>query len=235
MRLLIVEDDALVRQALACNLQACGHRIDQARTVYEADHLWRVQPYDAVLLDLCLPLHGEPGSPTGSGLAVLRAARHRGDRTPVLVLTGRSATAQKIEGLDAGADDYLAKPFDMAEVQARLRAMVRRSTGAENALVLAGLQLDQRTMRASVHGRPLELPRRELEVLFELMCPAGHVMSKRHLSNKLSDLETALSANALEAFVSRLRKRLVGSGVTIRSVRGIGYVAEQERSRGATD
>ncbi|HVR51880.1 MAG TPA: response regulator transcription factor [Pseudorhodoferax sp.] len=233
MRILVVEDDEVLREAVAQGLKQSGHRVDQACTMCEADHLWRVQPYDAVLLDLRLPRHGDPDSPIGSGLSVMRAARYRGDRTPVLVLTGSADTAHKIEGLDAGADDYLGKPFDMAEVEARLRALVRRSVGQENETALAGLSLDRRTMQASVNGVPVELPKRELEVLFELMSPPGHVMSKRILSDKLSNLETALSANALEAFISKLRKRLAGSGVALRSLRGIGYVAEEERPRDA--
>lgn len=158
MRILVVKDDELLRQVVAQSLIQSGHRVDQACTMYEADHLWRVQPYDAVLLDLRLPRHGELDAPIGSGLSVLRAARYRGDRTPVLVLTGSADTAHKIEGLDAGADDYLAKPFDMAEVEARLRALVRRSVGEENETVLAGLSLDRRTMRASVNGAPVEMP-----------------------------------------------------------------------------
>ncbi|MDA7418881.1 response regulator transcription factor [Xenophilus arseniciresistens] len=228
MRILLVEDDAVLREVMARSLLDAGHRVDQAATAEEAAHLWRVQPADAVLLDLNLPQHARPGSDTGSGLAVLRAARQRGDRTPVLVLTARNRTEERIAGLDAGADDYLGKPFDLAEVEARLRALVRRATGAEDIARLGRLVLDRRARRFSLGEELLELPAREFEVLWELMSPPGHAVSKRALSDKLSGFDEALGDNALEAFVSRLRKKLAGSGAAIRTLRGIGYMLEPE-------
>jgi DNA-binding response OmpR family regulator len=164
----------------------------------------------------------------GSGLAVLREARARGDRTPVLVLTARNRTEERIAGLDAGADDYLGKPFDLAEVEARLRALVRRAIGSDDLATLGRLQLDRRARRFSVAGEPLDLPAREFEVLWELMSPPGHAVNKRTLSDKLSGFDDALGDNALEAFISRLRKKLVGSGAAIRTLRGIGYLLEPE-------
>ncbi|WP_225782558.1 response regulator transcription factor [Xenophilus sp. Marseille-Q4582] len=228
MRILLVEDDAVLREVMARSLADAGHRVDQAAHAEEAAHLWRVQPFDAVLLDLNLPQHARPGSGTASGLAVLRAARQRGDRTPVLVLTARNRTEERIAGLDAGADDYLGKPFDLAEVEARLRALVRRATGAEDVARLGRLVLDRRARRFTLAEAPLELPAREFEVLWELMSPPGHAVSKRTLSDKLSGFDASLGDNALEAFVSRLRKKLAGSGAAIRTLRGIGYLLEPE-------
>lgn len=233
MRILIVEDDPVLCAVMQRSLSEAGHRVDLACSVAEADHFWCVQPFDAVLLDLNLPLDAQDaqdaqtsGATLGSGLAVLRAARARGDRTPVLVLTARDRTAERIAGLDAGADDYLGKPFDLAEVEARLRALVRRTQGTQDRTLAGALALDRHARRFSLHGQPLELPAREFEVLWELMTPPGRVVSKRRLSEKLSDFDEVLGDNALEAFISRLRKKLAGSGAGIRTLRGLGYMLE---------
>jgi DNA-binding response OmpR family regulator len=226
MRILLVEDDAVLRGVMLRSLGDAGHRVDVAANVEDADHLWRVQLFDAVLLDLSLPATASPTSGLASGLAVLRQARARGDRTPVLVLTARDRTEERIAGLDAGADDYLGKPFDLAEVEARLRALVRRAQGTEDIATLGRLRLDRKARRFSVAGVPLDLPAREFEVLWELMSPPGRTVSKRTMSDKLSSFDEALGDNALEAFISRLRKKLVGSGAVIRTLRGIGYLLE---------
>ncbi|GKT26552.1 response regulator transcription factor [Acidovorax sp. SUPP3334] len=233
MRILVVEDDDVLRGVMLRSLTDAGHRVDAAASVAEAHHFWSVQPFDAVLLDLNLPQDGSPGSAlttsaAASGLTVLRAARARGDRTPVLVLTARDRTEERIAGLDAGADDYLGKPFDLAEVEARLRALARRTQGADDRAAVGALVLDRRARRFTLHGAPAELPAREFEVLWELMTPPGRVVSKRTLSDKLSDFDEALGDNALEAFISRLRKKLQGSGAGIRTLRGLGYMVEAE-------
>ena len=208
------------------SLRDAGHRVDVAQTLAQARHFWLVQPFDAVLLDLNLPVGAAPHSEMGNGLSVLREARARGDRTPVLVLTARNRTEERIAGLDAGADDYLGKPFELAEVEARLRALVRRTQDTEDRLMVGQLSLDRKTRRFAVGSVVLELPAREFEVLWELMTPPGRVVSKRALSDKLSDFDEALADNALEAFISRLRKKLAGSGASIRTLRGLGYVLE---------
>ena len=228
MRILLVEDDVVLRDMMLRSLGDAGHRIDVATNVEDADHLWRVQPFDAVLLDLNLPASGSATSGLASGLAALRQARGRGDRTPVLVLTARDRTEERIAGLDAGADDYLGKPFDLAEVEARLRALVRRAQGTEDIVTLGRLKLDRKARRFSDGTVPLDLPAREFEVLWELMSPPGRAVSKRTLSDKLSGFDEALGDNALEAFISRLRKKLAGSGAGIRTLRGIGYLLEAE-------
>lgn len=226
MRILLVEDDAILRDVMLHSLRDAGHRVDVAETLEQARHFWQVQPFDAVLLDLNLPVTGSPHSEHGSGLTVLREARARGDRTPVLVLTARNRTEERIAGLDAGADDYLGKPFELAEVEARLRALVRRTQGTEDRFEVGRLALDRKARRFSIDVSLLELPAREFEVLWELMTPPGRVVSKRVLSDKLSDFDEALADNALEAFISRLRKKLAGSGAGIRTLRGLGYVLE---------
>ncbi|HSV51383.1 MAG TPA: response regulator transcription factor [Burkholderiaceae bacterium] len=228
MRILLVEDDAVLRHVMVRSLSDAGHRVDVAENLEETEHYWQVQPFDTVLLDLNLPLTGHPQSGLGSGLRALRNARARGDRTPVLILTARNQTAERIAGLDAGADDYLGKPFDLAEVEARLRALQRRAQGTDDLAELGGLTLDRKGRRFLLAGQALDLPAREFEVLSELMTPAGRVLNKRALSNKLSEFDEALGDNALEVFISRLRKRLAGSGVRIRTLRGLGYVLEAD-------
>ena len=228
MRILLVEDDLVLRDVVLRSLRDADHRVDVAGSVDEADQLGKMQRFDAVLLDLNLPPTAHPRSGLGSGLAVLKAARARGDRTPVLVLTARNRTDERIAGLNAGADDYLGKPFDLAEVEARLRAIVRRTQGTQDQVQVGGLLLDRQHRRFSVHAQPLLLPAREFEVLWELMTPAGRVVSKSEMAQKLSDLEDYLGDNALEAFISRLRKKLAGSGVRIRTLRGLGYLLEPE-------
>ena len=228
MRILLVEDDAVLRDVMLRSLRDASHRVDVATNIEDADHLWRVQLFDAVLLDLNLPATASPTSGLASGLQVLRQARGRGDRTPVLVLTARDRTDERIAGLDAGADDYLGKPFDLAEVEARLRALVRRAQGTDDVSTLGVLRLDRKARRFAVAGTPLDLPAREFEVLWELMSPAGRTVSKRALSDKLSTFDESLGDNALEAFISRLRKKLAGSGAGIRTLRGIGYLLEAE-------
>jgi DNA-binding response OmpR family regulator len=229
MRVLLVEDDPTLRQVIRRSLEDAGCRVDEAGDIAAGDHVWRVQSFDVVVLDLNLPHSDHPLSGLGSGLGLLRAARTRGDRTPVLILTARNRTSERIEGLNAGADDYLGKPFDLDELEARLRALVRRNQGTGDHVEVGALSLDRRARRLLLHGELLQLPAREFEVLWELMTPAGRVVSKRELSLKLSELGELLTENALEAFISRLRKRLVDSGVQIRTLRGLGYVLEEAK------
>jgi DNA-binding response OmpR family regulator len=159
--------------------------------------------------------------PTGSICCALPA---RGDHTPVLILTARNRTDERIDGLNSGADDYLGKPFELDEVEARLRALVRRSRSwLDDVQTIGALTLERQKRRFLVGGEELPLPSREFQVLWELMSPIGRVVSKTDLADKLSDLDDLLASNALEAFISRLRKKLAGSGIGIRTLRGLGY------------
>lgn len=227
MRVLLVEDDAVLQAVVLRSLVDAGHRVDVASHMQEAAHFWEVQTYDAVLLDLNLPTGSQTHAPQGSGLQLLREARRRGDRTPVLVLTARNRTDERIAGLDAGADDYLGKPFDLNEVEARLRALVRRSAGTDDEVRVGNLLLQRKQRRILYAGQDLVLPAREFEVLWELMTPPGRTVSKRDLSDKLSSFDEVLGDNALESFISRLRKKLTDTGATIRTLRGLGYVLEE--------
>ena len=227
MRILLIEDDATLRTVMSQKLVDTGNRVDTAGDVATAHHLWAVQTFDVVLLDLNLPETAQTDSPMASGLTLLRQMRAKGDRTPVLILSARNRTEERIAGLDAGADDYLGKPFELNEVEARLRAILRRSQGADDLTQIGQLQLNRQQRRFSLAEEPLQLPAREFEVLWELMSPPGRVINKRNLSDKLSSFDESLGDNALETFISRLRRKLENSGAVIRTMRGIGYVLEE--------
>jgi two-component system OmpR family response regulator len=224
MRILLIEDDEVLKDVIQRSLEDAGNHVDSAASVAAASHLWAVQSFDAVVLDLNLP--------DGNGLTVLRAARARGDRAAVLILTARDRIEERIAGLDAGADDYLGKPFELGELTARLRALARRVHGAATVVEVGMLRYDSNAGRffiGSGEDAALELPAREHAVLVELMTVPGRVVSKKVLSEKLSSFDEHLGDNALEAFVSRLRKKLAQSGSNIRTLRGLGYLIEAER------
>ena len=227
MRILLIEDDSTLRQVMCQKLEDTGNRVDAAGDLETAEHLWSVQQFDGVLLDLNLPANGSPNAPMRSGLSLLQKMRAKGDRTPVLILSARNRTEERIAGLDAGADDYLGKPFELNEVEARLRAVLRRSQGADDLTQVGQLKLNRLQRRFSCGDEALQLPAREFEVLWELMSPPGRVINKRNLSDKLSSFDESLGDNALETFISRLRRKLEGSGAVIRTLRGIGYVLEE--------
>jgi DNA-binding response OmpR family regulator len=229
MRILLIEDDATLRTVMSQKLVDTGNRVDTAGDVATARHLWAVQTFDVVLLDLNLPETAQTDSPMASGLTLLRQMRAKGDRTPVLILSARNRTEERIAGLDAGADDYLGKPFELNEVEARLRAILRRSQGADDLTQIGQLQLNRQQRRFSLAEEPLQLPAREFEVLWELMSPPGRVINKRNLSDKLSSFDESLGDNALETFISRLRRKLENSGAVIRTMRGIGYLIEEDQ------
>ena len=229
MRISLIEDDPTLRDVMSQKLVDTGNRVDTAGDLATAHHLWTVQAFDVVLLDLNLPESAKANAPMSSGLNVLRQVRAKGDRTPVLILSARNRTEERIAGLDAGADDYLGKPFELNEVEARLRAILRRSQGADDLTHIGQLQLNRLQRRFSLSGEPLQLPAREFEVLWELMSPPGRVINKRNLSDKLSSFDESLGDNALETFISRLRRKLENSGAVIRTLRGIGYLIEEDQ------
>jgi DNA-binding response OmpR family regulator len=228
MRILLVEDDPTLRNVMCQKLMDTGNRVDMAGDLATAAHLWSVQVFDVVLLDLNLPETSQANAAMSSGLLLLKQMRVKGDRTPVLVLSARNRTEERIAGLDAGADDYLGKPFELNEVEARLRAILRRSQGADDVTQVGQLVLNRQQKRFMLLDEPLQLPAREFEVLWELMSPPGRVVNKRNLSDKLSSFDESLGDNALETFISRLRRKLENSGAVITTMRGIGYLMEED-------
>ena len=218
MRILIVEDNPHLQRTLTLAL-AQGHVVDAVPDGAQADAVLRTEHYDVIVLDL--------GLPKMDGLEVLRRLRTRGDRTAVLVLTASGDTDDRVRGLDSGADDYLAKPFELTELEARLRALHRRSLGhASPALQVGRLRYDSVARSFRIDGERLALPPREHQVLEQLITRAGQPLRKRQLADAVSTLDEALNEEALEIYVHRLRRKLAGSGAVIHTLRGLGYVLE---------
>lgn len=220
MRILLIEDDPILADGLVRILQRSNHVVTHEENGKCADHRLSVQQYDLVILDMGLP--GMDGS------EVLRRLRLRGSKVPVLILTARDRVEDRVQGLDFGADDYLAKPFDLPELEARIRALLRRGQSASSAqLQLGELCLDTVGHRATLHGEPLELSARELSVLEMLMLRVGRVVSKELLSEQMSNMGEEMSINAIEVYVHRLRKKIEAGNVNIRTLRGLGYMLEK--------
>ncbi len=214
MRILLVEDDPDLSRQLRQALADAGYALDYAADGEEAQFLGETEPYDAVILDL--------GLPKVDGVSVLERWRRAGITAPVLILTARGAWSEKVTGFDAGADDYLTKPFHTEELLARLRALVRRATGhASPTLSVGGLRLDPRAARASVNGEPLRLTSLEYRLLHYMMLHNGRVISRTELVEHLYDQDFDRDSNTIEVFVGRLRKK-IGSD-RIETVRGLGY------------
>ncbi|MGE8689903.1 MAG: response regulator transcription factor [Achromobacter sp.] len=214
MRILVVEDEPTLAGQLAEALRAAGYTVDAAADGESARYLGDVETFDAVVLDLGLPVM--------DGLTVLKAWRAGGRNMPVLILTARDNWHEKVAGIDAGADDYLTKPFHMEELLARVRALLRRSTAHASAEWRCGpLVLDTRQARASVDGRPLALTSHEFKVLAVLMQRAGEVVSRSELTEHIYAQDFDRDSNTIEVFIGRLRKKLPPD--TIETVRGLGY------------
>lgn len=220
MRILVVEDDLTLGNAMKQSLILGGYAADLSSNVADALHMLDSETFDALVLDI--------GLPDRSGCEVLRSLRGSGNTMPVLILTARDAVEDRIQGLDLGADDYVVKPLAMAELQARLRALIRRSTGsAVSTIRLGNLELDIAGKRALVNGMQVELSAREWSVLEYLATRPRRIVSKEQLIQAISALDQELSANAIEAYVHRVRGKLENSGVLIRTVRGLGYMLEE--------
>lgn len=218
MRLLLVEDHADLSEWVAKTLRHAGYVLDVLERGDHADLALRTQNYDLVILDLSLP--------GMDGLEVLRRlrAREQGAPTPVLVLTARGSTEERVRGLNLGADDYLAKPFDLAELEARIKALLRRSGNLVPTMRIGRLEFDTTTRMASVEGRPLALTPRELAVLEALLSRSGRPVAREALFEKVFEFDADARVEAIEIYVSRLRKKLEGSGVAINTLRGLGYL-----------
>ena len=214
MRFLLVEDDPMIGDTLRAALRMEGHAVDWVRDAAAAQSTLASERFDLLLLDL--------GLPQGSGLDVLRAARARGDSTPVIVLTARDGPGDRVAGLDAGADDYLVKPFDLDELSARIRAVLRRQAGrAEPLLSHAGVTLDPATRQVTQDGQPVLLSAREYAVLELLMQRPGAVLSRAQIEDRLYGWGEEIESNAVSVYVHQLRKKL--GPEFIRSMRGVGY------------
>jgi len=214
MRLLLIEDDRMIGESLRNALRGSGYAVDWVRDGRAADSTLSTARFVLVLLDL--------GLPQIDGMEVLRAMRGRGDRTPVIVLSARDALANRVLGLDAGADDYIVKPFELDELLARMRAVVRRQTGrAEPGLEVDGVTLDPATRQVAHNGVPVALSAREYAVLEALMMRPGAILSRAQLEDRLYGWGEGLESNAISVYVHQLRRKL-GDGF-IRTVRGVGY------------
>jgi two-component system OmpR family response regulator len=219
MRILLVEDQAELAHLIAANLRRSGFAVDVVGLVADAREAVETTQYRIVLLDLRLP--------DGDGFDIIRSMRRRHDPTPIVVLTARDRLADRVEGLNLGADDYLVKPFAHEELLARVQAVLRRPRGLQDKeLCLANLRLATESGEVTVGEERLAVPRRELAVMRMLMRRAGHMVSREALENGIYDSSQEIESNALEAAISRLRKRLAAAGaeIEILGLRGSGYM-----------
>lgn len=214
MRVLVIEDDADLNRQLCEALKDAGYAVDSATDGEDGHFLGDTEPYDAIILDL--------GLPQIDGISILERWRREGRNMPVLILTARDRWSDKVSGIDAGADDYVAKPFHIEEVLARLRALIRRSAGhASSELVCGPLRLDTRSSRADIDGVPLKLTSLEFRLLAYLMHHQDEVVSRTELVEHLYDQDFDRDSNTIEVFVGRLRKKM--SVDLIETIRGMGY------------
>jgi two-component system OmpR family response regulator len=226
VRILIVEDDAALANGIARILEREGHAVDVMATGEHAALGARQERFGLVILDI--------GLPGIDGFEVLRRLRAAGDRMPVLVLTARDALDDRVRGLDLGADDYMAKPFAMPELAARVRALVRRSQAQTGPRIVHGpLVLDTLARRAQLGGAPLDLAAREWAVLEVLLARVEKIVAKDAIIQAVASWGEELTPNAIEVYVSRLRAKLDPAGVKIRTVRGFGYMLEEYREKKA--
>jgi len=219
MRVLLIEDDPTLADALTRALRMASHSVDWAPDGETGDRALNGGVHDAVVLDVRLPKM--------PGWEVLRRLRGRKDNVPVLLLTVCDTLEDRVKGLDLGADDYLTKPFELPELEARLRALYRRSHGAVPEIEHGALKFDNVGRRAYVNGEPLELSARELSLLEVLLLRIGRVISKDQIGNHLCDFDQDIGVNAIEVYMHRLRRKLEPAGIVIRTIRGLGYLMEK--------
>ncbi len=214
MRLLVVEDDLDLNRQIVTALEEAGYVVDKAHDGEEGHFLGETEPYDAVILDI--------GLPTMDGISVLENWRRENLKMPVLILTARDRWSDKVAGMDAGADDYVSKPFHMEEILARVRALLRRSAGhASNEIEVGNLRLDTKAARVTVNGSPIKLTSHEFRLLAYLVHHKDKVISRTELVEHLYDQDFDRDSNTIEVFVGRLRKKIPSD--LIKTVRGLGY------------
>ena len=219
MRILLVEDDKLLGDGVQAGLTQSGFNVDWVRDGVAAELALKTGEFTGVVLDL--------GLPRLSGMDLLLRLRRGGNKVPVLILTARDRVEDRIKGLDAGADDYVIKPFDLHELAARLRALVRRACGEAAAKLQVGeIELDPAARRVSFRGQPVELAAREFALLQELMLNAGRVLSREQLAQRLYAWGEEIESNAIEVHVHHLRRKLAPE--LVRTVRGVGYLLPRE-------
>jgi two-component system OmpR family response regulator len=222
MRVLVAEDEAALSRQLSTALTDAGYAVDCARDGERAEFLGQTERYDAAILDL--------GLPKMDGLTVLRRWRDAGVALPVLVLTARGSWHEKVQGIDGGADDYVAKPFRMEEVLARLRGLIRRASGQlTNELRCGAISLDARSAKVTVQGVPVKLTSHEFRVLSYLMHHRGRIVSQRELTEHIYSQDADRDSNTVEVFIARLRRKLGASH--IETLRGLGYRMNEGESR----
>ena len=221
MRILIAEDDSILTDGLTRSLRNSGYAVDSVSDGMAADSALAAQEFDLLILDL--------GLPKLSGLEVLRKLRARNSHLPVMILTAADSVDQRVKGLDLGADDYMAKPFALSELEARVRALTRRGNGGGATLLRHGrLAFDQTGRVAMVDDVTLDLSAREVSLLEILLTRSGRMVSKNQIVDHLCEWGEEVSSNAIEVYVHRLRKKLEPSGVKIATVRGLGYCLERD-------
>jgi len=223
MRILIAEDDSILADGLTRSLRLNGYAVDAVSDGIAADSALRSQEFDLLILDL--------GLPRMSGLEVLSNLRSKNSHLPVLILTAADSVEQRVKGLDLGADDYMAKPFSLSELEARVRALTRRGAGGGSTILRHGrLEFDQTGRVAVVDQQQLELSAREVSLLEILLTRSGRMVSKTQIVDHLCEWGEEVSSNAIEVYIHRLRKKLEPSGVKIATVRGLGYCLERDSS-----
>lgn len=221
MRLLLVEDDAILGDGLKAGLTMDGYAVDWLTDGAQADEALRLNSYDLVVLDLNLPRM--------DGMTVLKNLRKRKNKTPVLVLTARDGVSERVAGLDSGADDFVCKPFDLAEICARLRALIRRHDGdGSPVLEYKGIAIDPAAHQVHFNGKPLELSNKEYAILHFLLSHKGQVKSRERLEASLYSFDSEVSSNAVEVHIHHLRRKL-GNDL-IRNIRGVGYIIDDNEA-----
>jgi two-component system response regulator QseB len=219
MRLLLVEDDELLGDGIKVGLSQFNYTVDWLKDGQSALVALKTEHFDLIILDL--------GLPKLSGMDILEAIRSQGDTTPVIILTARESIEDRILGLDKGADDYLAKPFDLEELSARIRSLMRRSSGrADMVLTYRNIRLDPAAHVVTVNDEPVQLPRREFDLLHKLLENAGQVLSREILMQSIYGWEVDVDSNALEVHIHNLRKKLDAD--YIKTIRGVGYMVIKE-------